>query len=88
MNPDPYRNPNRNLVPQKGLRSRLRLGLGRTFKNGQPDATVDRLNMGVRNRSMPCDFMVVTESVLQRKRNHPGLIYREILTHGKEVYAV
>ena len=47
----------------------------------------DRLNMQVRNRPMPCDFLVVTRSTLDKHRDSPGLVYGEILTHGREVYA-
>ena len=54
----------------------------------RPQDLTDRLNMQVRNRPMPCDFMVVTEAVLDRNRDTPGLVYGEILSRGKEVYAV
>ena len=47
----------------------------------------DRLNVGVRARPMPCDFVVVTPSILRRTRHHPGMVYREILARGQEVYA-
>ena len=50
------------------------------------DAVADRLNIGVRPRPMPCDFVVVTPSVLRRHRHNPGLVYAEILERGKEVY--
>lgn len=53
----------------------------------RPEELTDRLNLNVRNRPMPCDFMVVTQSVLDRNRGNPGLIYGEILSHGREVYA-
>ena len=53
----------------------------------RPEELTDRLNLNVRNRPMPCDFMVVTQSVLDRLGGQPGLIYGEILSHGKEVYA-
>ena len=56
-------------------------------EHDQPEELTDRLNMGVRHRPMPCDFMVVTETVLDRQRDNPGLIYGEILTQGREVYA-
>ena len=56
---------------------------------GEPaDELTDRLNTDVRDRPMPCDFMVVTESVLDRQRDNLGLVYGEILTQGREVYAV
>ncbi len=47
----------------------------------------DRLNMEVRNRPMPCDFVVVTQSILDRNRDNPGLVYGTILAQGREVYA-
>jgi uncharacterized protein len=51
------------------------------------DAVADRLNTGVRPRPLPCDFVVVTPSVLKRHRHNPGLVYAEILDKGREVYA-
>lgn len=48
---------------------------------------VDKLNIGVRSRPLPCDFLVVTPSILRRHRSTPGLIYRDILKSGREVYA-
>ena len=57
-------------------------------ENDRPEELTDRLNMGIRHRPMPCDFMVVTESVLDRQRDNPGLAYGEILAQGREVYAV
>ena len=56
-------------------------------ENARPDEITDRLNTGIRNRPMPCDFVVVTPSVLRRNRNNPGLVYSEILERGREVYA-
>ena len=47
----------------------------------------DRLNVGVRGRPMPCDFMVVTPSILQKHRTKTGLIYAAILAQGQVVYA-
>ena len=55
--------------------------------NQHPDEVADRLNLGVRPRPMPCDFLVVTPAALRRGVNNPGLVYGEILKHGKEVYA-
>lgn len=53
----------------------------------QPDEVVDRLNINIRKKPMPCDFLVVTASSLKRNQNRPSLIYSEILKHGKEIYA-
>ncbi|MBM4143652.1 MAG: nucleotidyltransferase domain-containing protein [Lentisphaerae bacterium] len=56
--------------------------------NARLEELTDRLNMGIRDRPMPCDFMVVTEAMLDRQRDNPGLVYGEILAQGKEVYAI
>ena len=53
----------------------------------RPDQVTDLLNTAVRPRIMPCDFIVVTPSVLKEYGSTPGLVYREILEKGKEVYA-
>ena len=47
----------------------------------------DHLNVGVSDRLMPCDFVVVTPSILRRHRHKQGMFYGEILEHGREVYA-
>jgi len=47
----------------------------------------DRLNLGVRVRPMPCDFVVVTPTILKKHRHAPGLIYAGILERGLEIYA-
>jgi len=56
-------------------------------RGAKTEELTDRLNMGIRSRPMPCDFMVVTDLVLNKNRNNPGLIYGEILSEGREVYA-
>ena len=56
-------------------------------ENQRSSDVVDRLNTGVRPRPMPCDFLVVTPSVLKRNARTPGLVYAEILRSGREVYA-
>lgn len=48
---------------------------------------LDRLNVGVRGKPMPCDFLVATVSQLKQYSRIQGTIYHEILTHGREVYA-
>ncbi len=53
-----------------------------------PQELTDRLNMEVCDRPMPCDFVVIKQSVLDKNRDNPGLIYGEILSYGREVYAV
>ena len=47
----------------------------------------DHLNVGVHGRLMPCDFVVVTPSILRRHRHKRGMFYDEIMEHGREVYA-
>ncbi len=56
-------------------------------ENESVDELTDRLNMQVRNRPMPCDFVVVTQSMLDRNRDNPGLVYGTILAQGREIYA-
>ena len=46
----------------------------------------DRLNVGVRSRPMPCDFIVVTAGTLMKHHRTPGMIYGEVLEQGREVY--
>jgi len=50
------------------------------------DEVADRLNTGIRPRPMPCDFVVATPSLLRKHRRTSGLVYAEILDHGREVY--
>lgn len=51
------------------------------------EEAVDRLNREVRHKPMPCDFLVVTAGTLRQTKDRSGLIYGEILKHGREVYA-
>ena len=46
-----------------------------------------RLYPATRGLGVSKDFLVATPSVLERHRNNRGLIYREILRTGREVYA-
>jgi predicted nucleotidyltransferase len=55
--------------------------------NEETGRVTDRLNTDVRRREFPCDFLVVQSSVLERNRRNPGLIYGDILDHGKVIYA-
>lgn len=57
-----------------------------------PEGTVPRRTMRQLYRMrrpvpLSVDFLVTTPSVLERHRDNPGLIYREILKTGREVYA-
>jgi predicted nucleotidyltransferase len=52
-----------------------------------PDKVLDQLNLGVKTRILPCDFVVATERTLQALGQKDGLVYREALSSGKIVYA-
>ncbi|MDA2938648.1 nucleotidyltransferase domain-containing protein, partial [Acidobacteria bacterium AH-259-A15] len=45
-----------------------------------------RLRRALRGISMPIDILVVPEKRLEELAEQPGLIYREVLRHGKVVY--
>ena len=45
-----------------------------------------RIRRALKGISMPMDILVVPESKLNELANTPGLVYREILTHGEVVY--
>ena len=51
------------------------------------EKVVDLLNTKVRNRPMPCDFVVVTPSLLKKHHKTLGFIYSDVLDNGREVYA-
>lgn len=53
----------------------------------KPDSVLDLLNTKVQRTTVPCDFLVVTPRVLRRQKSNLGLIYRQILEEGREVYA-
>ena len=53
----------------------------------RPSEVVDRLNVGVRKKPMPCDFLVATPSMLAKLGNRPGSVYMSALEEGREVYA-
>jgi len=48
--------------------------------------TAQLLYKNIRNISIPFDILVVTSSDLEKYKDSVGLIYREILTEGKQVY--
>lgn len=52
-----------------------------------PNRVLDQLNMGVKTRSLPCDFLVATEKTIKKHGRTPGLIYREALSEGVVLYA-
>lgn len=52
-----------------------------------PDQVLDRLNLGVKTRVLPCDFIVANEKTVKKYGQTVGLIYREALTNGEILYA-
>jgi predicted nucleotidyltransferase len=48
--------------------------------------TAQLLYKNIKNISIPFDILVVTGSDLEKYKDSVGLIYREILTEGKQVY--
>ena len=53
----------------------------------RPSDVIDRLNVGVRQKPVPCDFLVATPSILTRHGKRRDSVYYEALAEGKEVYA-
>lgn len=49
-------------------------------------AILDRLYRARIATTVGVDFLAATPEVLHRERDNPGLIYREILTTGRDVY--
>jgi predicted nucleotidyltransferase len=45
-----------------------------------------RIRRALRGISMPLDILVILEDQLREVADEPGLIYREVLRHGKVVY--
>jgi uncharacterized protein len=52
----------------------------------RPSRIMDRLNSGVRNKPIPCDFLVATPSVLAQHVHRRDSIYKTALSEGQEVY--
>ena len=52
-----------------------------------PSKVTDRLNMTIRNKPIPCDFLVTTPSVLARHNKRCDSVYAAALSEGLEVYA-
>ena len=53
----------------------------------KPTVVTDRLNMQIRNKPMPCDFIVTTPAAILRDKTKPDGIYQTALAEGKELYA-
>ncbi|NCD35073.1 MAG: nucleotidyltransferase domain-containing protein [Spartobacteria bacterium] len=53
----------------------------------RPAAVADRLNVGVRDKPMPCDFLVATPSLLAKHRHRRDSVYAAALAEGRQIYA-
>ncbi len=49
--------------------------------------TAQALYRNIRNVGVPFDILVATPTDLEKHKNNAGLIYRTILSEGKELYA-
>ena len=49
--------------------------------------TAQQLYLEIQNVPIAFDLVVATPADLERHRDNPGLIYRRILTEGRELYA-
>ena len=52
-----------------------------------PSAVMDTLNLNIRHKPMPCDFLVATPAILSKHRGDKGSVYTTALREGREVYA-
>jgi predicted nucleotidyltransferase len=52
-----------------------------------PSAVTDTLNLNIRHKPMPCDFLVATPAILRKHRGDKGSVYTAALRDGREVYA-
>ncbi len=52
-----------------------------------PADVTDSLNVNLRDKPMPCDFLVATPSQIKKHRSDSSSIYTIALSEGKEVYA-
>lgn len=50
--------------------------------------TAQSLYRKIRGVGVPFDIIVATPTDLEKHKDNPGLIYRDILAEGKEIYAV
>ncbi len=53
----------------------------------RPNVVADRLNLGIRHKPMPCDFLVATPSMLARHRRRRDSVFASALEEGREIYA-
>jgi predicted nucleotidyltransferase len=52
-----------------------------------PSTVADSLNINLRNKPMPCDFVVATPSQIKKHRSDSSSIYTVAMEEGREVYA-
>lgn len=52
-----------------------------------PSVVMDTLNLNIRHKPMPCDFLVATPAILRKHRGDKGSVYTAALREGREVYA-
>ena len=51
-----------------------------------PSVVMDTLNLNIRHKPMPCDFLVATPAILRKHRGDKGSVYTAALREGREVY--
>ncbi len=52
-----------------------------------PSKVADILNLKIRNKPMPCDFLVATPKMLKKADGDLNSIYNIAMHEGREVYA-
>lgn len=52
-----------------------------------PSKIADILNLKIRNKPMPCDFLVATPKMLQKANSDLNSVYTIAMREGHEVYA-
>lgn len=52
-----------------------------------PSEITDTLNLKIRNKPMPCDFLVATPKMLQKANGDLNSVYTIAIREGHEVYA-
>ena len=52
-----------------------------------PSSVADSLNVNLRNKPMPCDFVVATPSQIKKHCSDSSSIYTVALAEGREIYA-
>ena len=52
-----------------------------------PSTVLDTLNLNIRHKPMPCDFLVATPSILRKHQADESSVYTAAVREGREVYA-